>query len=184
MEDEGKVVAEARSTTVSLWGSHAMHTMRRPLGGPFLRHKTAHTTGTLGIRLYAGPASVDIVNFLSLGEGTTGIPHTHHFGNGVKQVFTEGTVNHLHCSGGIQLHTTRSAMLVVQNGVTDAVVMETRFIVRIYIRVITQGKYDTTFVPVISNMELSQIRRFRQFRGQNFKIFKPKLWRLIDNISF
>ena len=49
------------------------------------------------------------------------------------RVLTLGTVNHLQvaqCSGGTQLHMTRSAIslshLVVQNGVTDAVVVETR----------------------------------------------------------
>jgi hypothetical protein len=74
-----------------------------------------------------------LTKFLSLeGAITISIPHTHHCGGGAVRVLTEGTVNHLvypvlgrnsapyDAVRGVLSH------LMVQNGVTDAAVVETR----------------------------------------------------------
>ena len=47
-------------------------------------------------------------------QGAVCVPHTHHCGGGVTRVLTQGTANHA------------LSHLVVQNGATDAAVVETR----------------------------------------------------------
>jgi len=71
-------------------------------------------------------------NFLGL-EGAISVPHIHHCGGGVTRVLTQGTTNHLQVCPVLgrnsALHdAVRDALshLVVQNGVTDAAVVETR----------------------------------------------------------
>ena len=71
-------------------------------------------------------------NYLGL-EGTISVPHTHHCGGGVTRVLTQGTANHLQVCPVLGRNsaphdTVRNALshLVVQNGITDAAVVETR----------------------------------------------------------
>jgi hypothetical protein len=71
-------------------------------------------------------------NYLGL-EGTISVPHTHHCGGGVTRVLTQGTVNHLQVCPVLGRNSAphdavRDVLshLVVQNGVTDAAVVETR----------------------------------------------------------
>ena len=71
-------------------------------------------------------------NYLGL-EGAISIPHTHHCGGGAVRVLTEGTVNHLQVCPVLGRNSAphdavRDVLshLVVQNGVTDAAVVETR----------------------------------------------------------
>ena len=61
------------------------------------------------------------------------VPHTHHCGGGVTRVLTQGTANHLQLYPVLGRNSAphdavRDALshLVVQNGVTDAAVVETR----------------------------------------------------------
>ena len=71
-------------------------------------------------------------NFLGL-EDAIGVPHTHHCGGGVICVLTQGTVNHLQVCpvlgrNSAPHNAVRDVMshLVLQNGVTNAAVEETR----------------------------------------------------------
>ncbi len=71
-------------------------------------------------------------NYLGL-DGAISIPHTHHCGGGVTSVLTQGTVNHLQVCpvlgrNSAPLNAVRDVVshLVVQNGVTNAAVVETR----------------------------------------------------------
>jgi hypothetical protein len=71
-------------------------------------------------------------NYLGL-EGAISVPHTHHCGGGVTRVLTRGTANHLQVCPVLGRNSAphdavRDALshLVVQNGVTDAAVVETR----------------------------------------------------------
>ncbi len=73
-----------------------------------------------------------LTNYLGL-EGVIRIPYTHHCGGGAMRVLTEGTVNYLQvCSvlgrNSAPHDAVRDVLshLVVQNGVTDAAVVETR----------------------------------------------------------
>ena len=66
-------------------------------------------------------------------EGAICVPHTHHCGGGVTRVLTQGTANHLQVCPVLGRNSAphdavRDALshLVVQNGVTDAAVVETR----------------------------------------------------------
>ena len=70
-------------------------------------------------------------NYLGL-EGAISVPHTHHCGGSVTRFLTQGTANHLQVCAVLGRNSAphdavRDALshLVVQNGVTDAVV-ETR----------------------------------------------------------
>ena len=66
-------------------------------------------------------------------EGAISVPHTHHRGGGVTHVLTQGTVNHLQVCPILgrnsaphdAVHDALSH-LVVQNGVTEVAVVETR----------------------------------------------------------
>ena len=71
-------------------------------------------------------------NFLGL-EGAIGVPHPHHCGGSVTRVLTSATLNHLQvCPVLGRNSATHDAVrnvlshLVVQNGVTNAAVVETR----------------------------------------------------------
>jgi len=71
-------------------------------------------------------------NFLGL-EGAIGVPHTHHCGGGTTRVLTQGTINHLQVCPVLGRNSAPHnairdllSHLVVQNGVTDAAVVETR----------------------------------------------------------
>ena len=68
-------------------------------------------------------------------DGAISIPHTHHCGGGATRVHTQGTVNHLQvCSvlgrNSAQHDAGRDVLshLMVQNGATDAAVVETRLV--------------------------------------------------------
>ena len=70
-------------------------------------------------------------NFLGL-EGAIGVPHIHHCGGGVTRVLTHGTVNHLQMCPVLGRNSAPHDAVrdllshLVQNGVTDAAVVETR----------------------------------------------------------
>ena len=71
-------------------------------------------------------------NYLGL-DGAISIPHTHHCGGGATRVLTQGTVNHLQVCpvlgrNSAPHNAVRDVLshLVVQNGVTNAAVVETR----------------------------------------------------------
>ncbi len=72
-----------------------------------------------------------IIKYLGL-AGDDSVPHTHHFGNGVKRVLTRATVSHLEVcpmlGRGIATHNSiRDALahMVRQCGLADAAVVET-----------------------------------------------------------
>jgi hypothetical protein len=71
-------------------------------------------------------------NYLGL-DGAISTPHTHHCGGGVTRVLTQGTLNHLQVCpvlgrNSAPHNAVRDVLshLVVQNGVTNAAVVETR----------------------------------------------------------
>ena len=80
-------------------------------------------------------------------DGAISIPHTHHCGGGVTRVLTQGTVNHLQVCpvlgrNSAPHNAVRDVLshLVVQNGVTNAAVVETR---------LTAGDEDTFDADVV-----------------------------------
>ena len=142
LSDLGSAVGRSRLLCEGLWGRAFLTAYNSANDGERLRMAEGLGKGA-GLALLAVPMVEAFTftqaqfqrilsNYLGL-EGAISVPHTHHCGGGVTRVLTQGTANHLQVCPVLGRNSAphdavRDALshLVVQNGVTDAAVVETR----------------------------------------------------------
>ena len=146
LSDLGSVAGKSRALSEGLWGRAFLTAYNSASDGERLRMAEGLGKGA-GLALLAVPMADAfdftqsqfqriLSNYLGL-DGAISIPHTHHCGGGVTRVLTQGTVNHLQVCpvlgrNSAPHNAVRDVLshLVVQNGVTNAAVVETRLTAR------------------------------------------------------
>ena len=142
LSDLGSAAGKSRALSEGLWGRAFLTAYNSASDGERLRMAEGLGKGA-GLALLAVPMADAfdftqsqfqriLSNYLGL-DGAISTPHTHHCGGGVTRVLTQGTLNHLQVCpvlgrNSAPHNAVRDVLshLVVQNGVTNAAVVETR----------------------------------------------------------